>query len=257
MLLLDKTSERIDSWRDLTAGSKDDVHVARTLGSRTRHEALFLRIRRNLLRGEFPRGHRFKVNALSVAEGVSVGVVREALTRLAEQGLVVAEPNKGYSVPDYTRAEIQDLAFVRAEIEGLAVRLAIEQGDVDWETDVVAAHHRLSITPSASLVEDPAANDRWSEAHRAFHAACASGCRSPRLLAIRAQLYDSAEIVRQMAKLSPTASHRDVAGEHRAIFEAVIARDASSAGRLLAEHIGRTCESCVAALDDEQPTGET
>ncbi|MGM7671617.1 GntR family transcriptional regulator [Microbacterium sp. A93] len=229
--------------------------MARTQSAETRHQWLYLQLRRNLLRGDFQPSHRFKLSALCSEYEASASVVREALTRLAEQGLVVLEPNKGFSIPSLMDAEINDLAFVRSEIEGLAVRRSIELGDIDWEVGVVAAHYQLSITPSATIEEDPEVNERWSQAHRMFHEACAAACSSPRLLAFRGQLYDQSEIIRQMAKLN-TGDKRNVAAEHKAIADAVIARDADTAVQLLSNHIDATRRACVDSLGSADDKGE-
>lgn len=220
--------------------------MARTQGGKTRNHLLYLDIRRNLLRGRYPAGHRFKLNEMCAEHGSSVSVVREALTRLAEQGLVFLEPNKGFSVPSFRDVEINDVAFVRSEIEGIALRRAIELGDIEWEARVVAAHHQLANTPNAALDEDPHVNEQWTKAHRAFHEACATGCGSPRLLTIRAQLYDQSEIIRQMAKLYQ-GKRRNVAAEHAAIAEAVVARQADKAVELMSAHIDGTRRACLDA----------
>lgn len=221
--------------------------MARTPAAETRHRSLYLTIRRNLLLGAFPPGHRFKLADLCVEHETSVSVAREALTRLSEQGLVKLEPNKGFSVPAFAADEVNDVAFLRIELETLAVRRSIELGGPDWEVGVVAAHHQLSITPNATLEEDPEANERWTSAHRAFHEACAAGCGSPKLLAFRAQLYDQSEIIRQLAKLRHGKS-RNVAAEHQAIADAVVSRDADAAARLLCVHIETTRASCIEAM---------
>lgn len=225
--------------------------MARINGAETRNHSLYLDIRRNLLLGHFPPGHRFKLTQLCSERGVSVSVAREALTRLSGQGLVVLEPNKGFSVASLTDAEINDVAFLRSEIESLAVRRSIELGDLSWEAGVVAAHHQLSVTPNATLDEDPEANELWTAAHRAFHEACAVGCDSPRLLAFRAQLYDQSEVIRQMAKLRE-GKIRDVAAEHAAIADAVVSRDADTAARLLHHHIDATRQACLHSLASGQ-----
>lgn len=225
--------------------------MARTPAAETRHRSLYLDIRRNLLLGSFPAGHRFKVNDLCTTYSASVSVVREALTRLSEQGLVRLEPNKGFSVPAINEADVNDIAFLRTEMESLAVRRSIELGGPDWEVSVVAAHHHLAITPNATIEEDPEANERWTGAHRAFHEACAAACGSDRLLAYRAQLYDQSEVIRQLAKLR-TGRTRNVAAEHQAIADAVIGRDADLATRLLHDHIDATRVSCVTSLAASQ-----
>jgi len=224
--------------------------MARTGVTETRNLSLSLEIRRNLLRGRYPVGHRFKLGELTVEHKASASVVREALTRLAEQGLVRLEPNKGFSVPSFNDAEINDVAFVRAEIESLAVRRSIELGDVEWEVAVVAAHHRLASTPNATLEEDPEANERWTSAHRAFHEACAAACGSPRLLAYRAQLYDQSEIIRQMAKIRQ-GKWRNVAGEHAATVDALMSRNADRAAEILHKHIDATRRACLHSLAGE------
>ncbi|MBO0729525.1 MAG: FCD domain-containing protein [Acidimicrobiaceae bacterium] len=220
--------------------------MALTAKGSTRNESIYLDIRRNLLRGEFGPGHRFKLSELCAESGMSVSVVREALTRLAEQGLIRSEPHKGFYVPSYTVEQIKDIAFMRAELESLAITLSVERGAVDWEASVVAAHHELALTPRALLSEDPEANERWSLAHGAFHRACAAGCGSPRLIALRQALYDEAEILRQMAGLHGR-TQRDVEGEHAGISQAVIQRDAALASRLVKEHIAATAVTSVNA----------
>lgn len=213
--------------------------MARTDQSASRNHDLYLRIRQGLLRGEFAPGHRFKLTELCEDYAVSVSVVREVLTRLAEQGLASFEPNKGFSVPHPLVEEIDDLAFVRSELESIAIRRAIELGDVQWESAVLAAHHQLTRTPLPSPGEDPAAYEAWALVHRAFHDACAAACGSPRLQSMRSTLFDQFEIMRQMSNLGP-GQHRDVGQEHAAIFDAIMARDADEAERAARRHIEET-----------------
>ena len=220
--------------------------MVKTSDAQTRQQSLYLWYRQSLLRGEFAMGHRLKLNELSESHGVSVGVVREALTRLATQGLLRAESNKGFSVPILTLEEVNDLAFVRGEVESLTVRLSVERGGPEWEASVVAAHHRLSLTPNVSITESPEANDRWTEVHRSFHEACTAGCGSPRLMEIRATLYDQAEIIRQIARLRSDGT-RDVAGEHRSILEVILAREPETAAEQIRRHVDTTRRQCVEA----------
>ena len=208
--------------------------MAVTEEASSRSEAVYLDLRQKLLRGEFTPNYRLKLSELCAQRGVSVSVVREALTRLAEQGLIQSQPNKGFYIPNYTVEEINDLAFLRSHIEALAIRLAIQRGDAPWEASVVAAHHELRLTPRVRSSVDPVGNQRWSRAHAVFHAACVAACGSPRLVAAQHRLYDEAEVLRQMSEMSGGTS-RDVEGEHAAMVEAITSRDAdrpwnSSAG---------------------------
>ena len=75
--------------------------MAVTEEASSRSEAIYLDLRQKLLRGEFTPNYRLKLSELCAQRGVSVSVVREALTRLAEQGLIQSQPNKGFYIPNY------------------------------------------------------------------------------------------------------------------------------------------------------------
>lgn len=220
--------------------------MAVTEEASSRSESIYLDLRRRLLSGFYTPNHRLKLSDLCAERGVSVSVVREALTRLAEQGLIHSQPNKGFFIPLYTPEEINDLAFMRLQIEPLGIRLAIERGNAAWEASVVATHHELSLTPRVAAAIDLNSSEQWSRAHGAFHAACAAACGSPRLLTLRQRLYDEAEALRQMAGLTG-GRIRDVEGEHAALAQAIVARDAARAGELISEHIEITASLSVKA----------
>jgi len=220
--------------------------MAVTEEASSRSEAIYLDLRQKLLRGEFTPNYRLKLSELCAEQGVSVSVAREALTRLAEQGLIQSQPNKGFYVPSYTVEEINDLAFLRSHIEALAIRLAIERGDAAWEASVVATHHELTLMPRVHSSVDPAGNQLWSRAHAAFHAACVAACGSPRLLSAQHRLYDEAEVVRQMSDMSG-GLRRDVESEHAAMVEAITSRDADRAAKLIRRHVELTADLSVKA----------
>jgi GntR family carbon starvation induced transcriptional regulator len=231
--------------------------MAKTAEAKTRQEALYLQIRARLLRGEFSPGEPIRTDEVCSTYGVSVSLVREVLTRLAEQRLVTAEANKGFRVSPISAEEITDLCLVRAELEAFAIRLAIERGDVAWEASVVAAHHELANTRRASISEDPEANERWAIIHSRFHAACAAGCGSRRLRVMRQQFFDEAEVFRQYSRLY--GSGRDVEAEHAAITDAVVGRNAELAQTLVRAHVELTARATLVAWnrrDLERRSGE-
>lgn len=220
--------------------------MARTADAKTRHEAVYFRVRARLLRGEFGPGEPIRADQIAAAYGVSVSVAREALMRLSEQRLIVAQPNRGFRVTPLDVDTITDLSLVRSELEALTVGLAIERGDAAWEAAVVAAHHELAITARPSIAEDPDGNERWAILHSRFHAVCASGCGSPRLCATRQQYFDEAEVVRQFSRLQNTG--RNVEQEHAELVDAIVARDAARAQAIVRSHVGRTTQSTLDAL---------
>jgi DNA-binding GntR family transcriptional regulator len=176
--------------------------------------------------------------------GVSQSVVREALTRLGEQGLVVASPQRGFRVHPLSVADIAGLTESRAEIESVALRLAIERGDIDWETGVVAAYHALEHTP---IVNDRQVVDEgWAARHSEFHRALIAGCNNLRLQEVVGALRDSAELYRRWYWSLAGDPHRDLIAEHRTLKDLTLARDAEAAIEALTYHINRAPSQLIA-----------
>jgi DNA-binding GntR family transcriptional regulator len=194
-------------------------------------------LREEILLGACAPGERLLVQPLSKRLQVSLSVVREALTRLAEQGLVKSAPQLGFTVTPLSVDDLTDLTRVRIEVESLMIRRAIAEGDLAWETSVVAAHHRLAGT---ALQADGVMNPAWRSAHSDFHAAVASGCDSPLLQTFRLELYEKAELYR--AWTVRVSARRDPAREHREICEAVLDREADRACELIGAHIQLTTD---------------
>jgi len=203
----------------------------------TRTEQVYDNIRRDLLNGVHVPGQKLGLVNLADRFGVSQSVIREALTRLAEQHLVVASPQRGFRVREISVEDIADLTEVRVQIESLALNLAIERGDVEWEMSIVASHHALARIPLSA--DDSVLDEEWPIRHREFHSALLTGCGSPRLIAVTSALRDSAELYRRWYWALTDDHARDLAAEHRRLKELALARDAGAAVSLLAEHIKR------------------
>ena len=208
-----------------------------------RTEQVFETLRFELLENLLVPGERLKLVELADRFQISQTVVREALTRLSEQGLVVATPNKGFMVMPLSVDDLLDLTSVRVRLETMAFRDSVVNGDLAWETAVVAAHHALERTPF--VTEGPDAARTWRQAHRAFHQALCAGCGSPRLEDVVTQLRDSADLYRIWSRKLGHDTTRDVAGEHRAMMQAAVDRDPDRAAELLAEHITRTTDALL------------
>lgn len=210
-----------------------------TAPSKTRMDDVYRRIRYSIMMGALVPGQRVKLGSLCDEYQVSLSVVREAATRLAEQGLLKAEPNRGFRVPSLRLADLQDLTFVRVEIESLCLERAIDGGDTAWEAGIVAAHHTL--VRVASREQDVESDLARTQAHAEFHQALAAGCSSPRLLDIRQSLFDSSELYRHWSLIASAAA-RDPAAEHREIMEAALSRDKARALEWLIRHIRGTAD---------------
>jgi len=212
--------------------------------SKTQSDRVFSALRQDILSCHVQPGAKLRINEIAESHAVSLGAVREALSRLGAEGLVIPESQKGYHVTPLSVTELLDLTEARVEIERIALMRSIERGDLEWETGLVGAWHKLSRLDERIPDDRQKLSDQWAIAHAAFHQALVAACGSARILQIRIHLYELAERYRRYS--APLANvKRDVAGEHQEIFDAAMARDAPLAGRLIAEHLQRTVSIIV------------
>jgi DNA-binding GntR family transcriptional regulator len=166
--------------------------------------------------------------------------------RLETEGLVELEQNKGFRVSAVSQEQLTDVMRVRVEIESLALRWSIEQGDVNWEANLLGAFHRLSRQTKMS-VDGATIDPVWASEHRAFHAALVAACGSPTLMSMRDGLFDQAQ--RYVAlSVAARAIRRDDIAEHEQIMQAALNRDASRAVDLIGEHIDSTTKKVLKSL---------
>jgi DNA-binding GntR family transcriptional regulator len=226
----------------MTSSFTDDNNNERTTNAadRTRADAAYRRLREDILACRLRPRERLRLEQLRARYGLGITPIREGLLRLAAEGLVILIGQRGGRVAPLSEADLLDVERLSKIVEDMALRLSIRHGDMAWESRVVAAFHHLSrheTGPSGSLAGDAA----YETLHDAFHRALVSACGSPRLLAFRDLLYAHSERYRHFAYGAGfVEAERDVLAEHRAIYEAALARDADRAGRALVAHIDRT-----------------
>jgi DNA-binding GntR family transcriptional regulator len=205
-------------------------------------------VRESVLSGKFRPGERLKFADLQDRHGTSIGVIREALLGLVDQGLVEFEHSMGFRVVELSRKDLGELTEARIAIEGLVFPMSIEHGGLDWESQVIASHHRLQRTPRAV---DGAISQAWSKAHREFHGALLAGCPNARLLQVALSLRDSAELYVVWSQTLPAQASRDLVAEHQALCDAAVNRDIDAGEELIRSHIKRTAKLLDEALDNE------
>ena len=221
--------------------------------SRSQSEEAYGVLRAEVLSCRIEPGAKILINDICEHLGFSSGAVREALSRLSAEGLVTAEPQRGFRAAPISLADLVDLTRARAQIEAFCLMEAVERGDVSWEGRVLAAHHKLSRTPMLAKANSHEMNEAWSAVHGEFHAALAEGCGSAWLLKIRRSLYEQSERYR---RLSIPLDHgdRDIAAEHLAICNAAINRNKDQVSRLIKEHIQKTADIIQQAFASTSPT---
>jgi GntR family transcriptional regulator, carbon starvation induced regulator len=210
-------------------------------------DAAHARMRADILFGQLAPGERLRLDEASRRYGVGVGTMRELLNRLATEGLVVAEAQRGFEVAPATPSEFREIAALRLLLEGHALAQSFAAGDLDWEARVVAAHHKLAVTEGRLLAGAETDLTTVRQLDRAFHQTLVSACGSRVLMETLRSVHD-----RYLRYLTIAVIFRGEVsiGEHAALRDCALARDARRATEILKVHVG----SCVeGALGDEPP----
>lgn len=217
--------------------------MVRSAPTATLTEGVYRRLRGELMRGDLAPGAKLRINEIAGRYQVSPSVLREALTRLAEQRLVVSMPQRGFAVMELSIGDLEDLTHARRLIEMMALRESIADGDIAWESAVLAAHHRLARSPMTT--PDGHVTDEWADAHAEFHHVLLAGGRSRRLTDIADNLRDRSELYIHWSRELAHDTARDADAEHQRIADLTLARDADGAAEALGCHIERTTRALV------------
>jgi len=212
-------------------------------------ERAALRLQRDILGGDLAPGDRLGIVELARQYGMGTTPVREGLSRLLSQGLIVATGRRGFRVAEISQSDLADLTALRAVIEIEGARLSFEKGDDAWEAEILATLHRLRNYIRRAGIAALEGNPDYDALHKAFHIALIGGCGSPRLLETASSLYDQAYRYRRlmMRKLvDPDA----LILHHEELAEVALQRDLPRAAVLIRAHLETTLRYVYPAPTD-------
>lgn len=204
-------------------------------------EAAYRRIRADIVFGRLSPGQRLGLDRMRETYGTSISTLRELLSRLASEDLVVAEGQRGFEVAPVSAADLQEVAALRLLLEAHALEQSFAAGGLDWEGGVVSAHHKLAAVERRLLMGDPADAALWKRYDWEFHHALIGACGSRTLLKAHTAAYDRYLRYQMVAVLF---RGEVAAEEHRKLLDAALARDSATAREILRGHI----DGCVAQV---------
>ncbi|MGY4877409.1 DNA-binding transcriptional regulator CsiR [Vreelandella aquamarina] len=210
-----------------------DSSVRENLGIRA-----YQLLKNDIIKGFFSPGEKLRMHALKAHYDLGISPLREALSQLVAEHLVVAISQRGYRVAPMSLAELHDIYDARAQLEAMLLGLAIERGDDAWESEVVAKAHHLSIV-SASNTPDELLTS-WDERHSTFHTTLVSGCNSSHLLQVRAGLFDKVQRYRHLWLKETVFSEQALEQkrqEHAALVDVTLARQKAKAMTMMHDHL--------------------
>ncbi len=210
--------------------------------NRTLTSDLFARLHTDILHCRLRPNSRLLFRDLRETYASGISPLREALMRLAADGLVVLEDHKGFRVAPVSPDELTDIANTRCELEGQALRLSIEKGDDAWEAHIVGRFHELSKRSTYTPVG--AVDAEWESRHDAFHRALYGACGLRWMMKFCELLAERAYRYRHLL-LEHEDRARDLRSEHESIMRAVVDRRADEAVEMLQDHYRRTVNTLL------------
>jgi DNA-binding GntR family transcriptional regulator len=214
-----------------------------SLQTETIGDNAYRRIRSDIIFGRIAPGQKLKLDRLKDVYGASISTLREILSRLSSEGLVVAEGQRGFEAAPVSVENLREVAALRQLLEGFALEQSFAAGDVEWEGRVVAAHHKLAQLEQRMRDGDMSQTEIWKRYDWEFHQALISACGSKVLMDTHAAIFDK-YLRYQMIALS---FRGDIAArEHRVLLEAALERDAATAKATLEKHVGGGVEHALA-----------
>ena len=209
---------------------------------RAKPESLVDRLRHDILGGGLEPGLPLRQDEIAARCGVSKIPVREALLQLVAEGLVVLQPNRGFTVAGLQPQEAEEILEIRAVLECQAMRDAMPKMT---DADVGRAAVILDQAEATDAL------DRWSDLNWEFHATLYAPAKRKRLLDLIRQVSNPTD--RYIRVLISNANYRGRAErEHRAILSACDVRNAEAAAALLDQHIRQTGVLLAAFLKEQQ-----
>lgn len=198
--------------------------------ARTVNQLAYDRLRDLVVSGKLSSGERLDERVLAETMGISRTPVRDAISRLANEGVVEHRPYQGAFVRHFSVQQIDDLYRVRKELESLAVLLAAERMT---ERDLKALEKTVNRCHRALTAGDVPAFERLDQE---FHESLARCSGNEALISCLERLSLQIQLARHRANAAPDLPQRTTS-ERESILEALKARDGARAAQYMRDHI--------------------
>ncbi|MDE0850333.1 GntR family transcriptional regulator [Yoonia sp.] len=202
--------------------------------------SLFTQVRDRIVNGEFPPNQRLKSADLAQEYTVSASSMREILFRLSTVGLVAFQEQRGFRVPDQSDALQHDLTQFRIMLESEGAVMSIRRSTIDWESRLMAAHHKLSHieTRFSDGPYDQNLLMLWTRAEQGFHQTLIDACDSDILKETHDMIYHRfrQQLITQDKQFKFVPEN---VAQHQAILDAVLAKDEDLTRARVHDHLSR------------------
>lgn len=213
----------------------DTESVIRPVEAQSLVDIIARRLESAIFNGELAPGTKLSEQGLAKSMGVSRGPLREAIRRLEGRKLIERTPNIGARVAQLSDRDLHDILVVREALEGMACRCAAERMSDD---EIVALRSLLAEHARQESLRD--GKGYYQESHDFdFHFRIIKASRNERLVSMLCNdLYDLLRVYRYKSSTRPGRA-LDAFEEHRAIVDALEARDPDRAEAAMRLHLGK------------------
>jgi DNA-binding GntR family transcriptional regulator len=200
------------------------------------------RVREEIELGELAPGTTLSELSLVARTGASRTPVREALRRLAAEGLVDLVPRQGARVSRVSARSVRDLFEFRALLEPVAVQQATGAAAADPDLHRRFAAMRDAFARTLDRAPSTARSRSFYELADRFDRAVAAAARNEHLRRTIAELRPHTARLRNLSHLDPRRVEVSV-GEHLTVCDALLAGDGEAAATALTVHLERSLET--------------
>ncbi len=229
----------------------------------TLSEKTYRELRRKVLTGELEAGAQLVNRALAGAMEVSLAPVREAINRLATEGLVEHVPGAGAFVRKSSPQELEELYVLREAVESCAAAEAahnISQKQLDSLEEVRGEFEAIltTIRRQKSQMATEGMLDHWLDCEERFHLIVVEAARNrllAKVIADNTALGQVFGVQRHRAAILTLAVAEETCRDHAAIAEALRNRDAGTARQLMSDHIQKGRKTVLEYLRSHRRNG--
>jgi DNA-binding GntR family transcriptional regulator len=204
---------------------------------RKNSNTLYETLKADILAGHFAPGSKLKIETLKERYGMGVNVIRESLARLATEDLVDFEDQKGFRAAETSSCRLNDLTRMRILLENDGAIHSMSQGGIDWESTLIAAHHKLSYIEEKMCEEEETNYKTWHECDWRFHEALVSACGSELHQVYHKRIFDQYRQYVMVDLKTNGFRGRKIIEEHQAILDAALNRDNEGITKALERHL--------------------
>jgi len=222
----------------------------------TQTEKSYHSLRQMLTAGAFNPGDQLVNRQLASQIGVSLGPLREAINRLASEGLVNTVPGAGSFVRKLSRRDLEELYILREAVESCAAAEAVDHIS-PVQLDQLEAICDEWFQLAHALIDRPAAlsqMERWLDYEKRYHEILLDASRNQLLAKVvrdHRAISQVFNIQRQSPELLTSQVAEDTVKSHRALVDALRRRDPAAARELMSQQIRIGRKTVLEYFDSE------